>query len=468
MIMRTDAAPAASGGAPPAAPESGPPADAQDPAAPSRLPAFRALTLIAGLHLVPADAQALLHRLGLPAAEPATCDDLLLAAKTLGLKARRVRTTAERLPLTPLPALALMRDGSFAVLAQCDGRRVLLQRFGQAAVGTGERPVVEALAAFEAAWSGELILVTSRASLAGERAKFEFSWFVPSLVKHRHLLGEVMLLSCFLHICDENGYVAPNPSRLPISERDLQWYCEQNELRREFLREERIRLSESLERTVPSYGLPPPPPVPRECNRDRTGARVQPRRDPLAIDLDADGIETLGIPAPGSGSPVLFDHDADGIRTGTGWLRPDDAWLVRDIDANGTIDGGHELFGVDTVLITTWSELTPQGTITRSSSRNAYTGFEALRALDSNRDGQFNTLAGSAGDRLWLLDWYSGSAYQIERFRDADGSTLSNIQAAAMVNAMGSFAPPVDNTGMMHTGYATTGRAGSPGWTLMA
>lgn len=88
--------------------------------------------------------------------------------------------------------------------------------------------------------------------------------------------------------------------------------------------------------------------ISERMNREFGTARSPTRRDPLAIDLDRDGIETLGIPA--TGSPVLFDHNGDGVRTGTGWLRPDDGWLVRDIDGNGTIDSGRELFGVDTVI----------------------------------------------------------------------------------------------------------------------
>jgi hypothetical protein len=38
-------------------------------------------------------------------------------------------------------------------------------------------------------------------------------------------------------------------------------------------------------------------------------------RDPLAIDLDGDGIETIG--ADGT---VVFDHNGDGVKTGTGWV----------------------------------------------------------------------------------------------------------------------------------------------------
>lgn len=155
--------------------------------------ALRALVLLARLHHVPADAESLAHRLNLSPQQPVGTDELLLAARELGLKARRVASPVDRLPLAPLPALALMKDGSVCVLAQCDGARVLLQRFDPEDPDMA-RPRIEPLAAFVESWSGQLLLVTSRASLAGELAKFDFSWFVPSLVRHRRLLGEVLLV----------------------------------------------------------------------------------------------------------------------------------------------------------------------------------------------------------------------------------------------------------------------------------
>ncbi len=160
------------------------------------VPALQALAVIARLHHVAADPAALLHQLGKSASEALSRDDLLLCAKQLGLKAKASRSSIERLALTPLPALALMRDGTVAVLAQCDGQRVLLQTFTQAE----SRPTIEPLEAFAEQWSGELILITSRASLAGELAKFDFSWFIPSVVKHRKLLGEVLVVSLFLQL----------------------------------------------------------------------------------------------------------------------------------------------------------------------------------------------------------------------------------------------------------------------------
>jgi len=161
-----------------------------------------ALCILARYHQTAADPATLAHQLGLQPSEPASTEDLLRAARYLGLKAKLSRSSAGRLPLTPLPALALMRkpDGSLrtVILAQCDGQRVLLQ--DPAADGADARPVIEPLDTFSAQWTGELILVASRASLAGELARFDFSWFIPSLVKYRRLLGEVLLISFMLQL----------------------------------------------------------------------------------------------------------------------------------------------------------------------------------------------------------------------------------------------------------------------------
>jgi subfamily B ATP-binding cassette protein HlyB/CyaB len=135
-----------------------------------------------------------------------TTQDLLRAARQLGLKAKLCVTTPERLTLTPLPALAQLRepDGSVrtVILAQSDGQRVLLQDPGiVGAPGTASgRPTIEPITVFASQWTGELILITSRAALVGALARFDFTWFIPSLVKHRKLLGEVLLISFMLQL----------------------------------------------------------------------------------------------------------------------------------------------------------------------------------------------------------------------------------------------------------------------------
>ncbi len=119
------------------------------------------------------------------------------------------------------------------------------------------------------------------------------------------------------------------------------------------------------------------PKVDEDSNAYFSAARsVVVRRDPLILDLDGDGLELTAA----SGS-VLFDHNADGIKAGTGWVRPDDGLMVRDLNGNGSIDSGRELFGVDTL---------------KRNGQYAAHGFDALGDLDTNADGQL-----TSADRAW-------------------------------------------------------------------
>jgi subfamily B ATP-binding cassette protein HlyB/CyaB len=169
---------------------------------------WKALCLLARLHHIAADPESVMHERGLTASTPASDAELLGAAKQLGLQAKISRTSAERLSLAPLPALARLRqpDGSsrWVLLAQCDGQRVLFQ---DPNTEGGGRPTIEPMEVFVQQWAppsqggqGELLLATSRASLAGALAKFDFTWFIPSIVKYRKLLGEVLMVSLFLQI----------------------------------------------------------------------------------------------------------------------------------------------------------------------------------------------------------------------------------------------------------------------------
>lgn len=96
------------------------------------------------------------------------------------------------------------------------------------------------------------------------------------------------------------------------------------------------------------------------------------RSDPLTLDLDGDGLETS---APSTTNPIMFDHSGNGIKTSSGWVQPDDGFLVLDRNGNGVIDSGRELFGDATPL-------TQGGT--------AKDGFAALADQDTNHDGLVN------------------------------------------------------------------------------
>ncbi|MBX3647514.1 MAG: type I secretion system permease/ATPase [Rhodocyclaceae bacterium] len=151
------------------------------------------LAMLARFHGVAADPDQLAHDFKEPG-RPFGTAQILLAAKHLGLKAKRVRTDWVRLERTPLPALAVDYDGRYFILARLDGDQVLIQD------PRLERPQVLSQADFTARWNGELILFASRASLAGDLARFDFTWFVPAVVKYRKLLGEVFVVSFVLQL----------------------------------------------------------------------------------------------------------------------------------------------------------------------------------------------------------------------------------------------------------------------------
>ena len=106
--------------------------------------------------------------------------------------------------------------------------------------------------------------------------------------------------------------------------------------------------------------------------------------DPFTLDLDGDGIETTGVNAT---TPLMFDLGATGVKQSVGWIKPDDGLLALDLNGNGLIDSGAELFGDATRL---------------SSGLTAADGFEALADLDSNGDGKISSLdAQFTSLRVW-------------------------------------------------------------------
>jgi hypothetical protein len=125
---------------------------------------------------------------------------------------------------------------------------------------------------------------------------------------------------------------------------------------------------------------------------------------PLILDLDGDGIEIT----PLSGA-ITFDHDADGVRTGSAWAGADDGLLVLDLDGNGLIDSGRELFGNNTLL---------------ANGQKAGDGYAALRALDANADGLIDALdAEFAGLRVWR---------DLDQDGLSDAGELQSLEAAGI------------------------------------
>jgi ATP-binding cassette, subfamily B, bacterial HlyB/CyaB len=158
-----------------------------------------ALVIIARFHQVAADAAQLRHAAATGAGS-LTDKQLVRAAHSLGLKARIVTLRGESLAGTPLPALIFDREGKHFILAKTDGKTALILQPGDAT------PIIRPLEEIVARGTGKMLLVASRASLAGELARFDFSWFIPAIVRYRKLLLEVLGVSLVLQLF---GLVSP-------------------------------------------------------------------------------------------------------------------------------------------------------------------------------------------------------------------------------------------------------------------
>jgi subfamily B ATP-binding cassette protein HlyB/CyaB len=162
-------------------------------------PGLAALVLIARFHGIPADASQLRHQAALRTRR-FTPTDLLTAAKSIELKARLVRIQPDRLSQTPLPALFLDTEGRHFIVVRARESQILLQE------GDATPARVVSPQELQARHTGQVILFASRASLVGEFARFDFSWFIPAIIKYRRLLLEVFGVSLVLQLF---GLVSP-------------------------------------------------------------------------------------------------------------------------------------------------------------------------------------------------------------------------------------------------------------------
>ncbi len=159
-------------------------------------------------------------------------------------------------------------------------------------------------------------------------------------------------------------------------------------------------------------------------------------RSPIVLDLNGDGVvSTLGL-ALG----VNFDHDGNGFAELSGWASSEDGLLVLDINQNGVIDNGAELFGSYTQL--------------GGTGQTAANGFDALALLDSNGDLVINAQDAAFAD---LMVWQDLNG---DGQTDA-GELLTLAQAGiAQLNTAYVDGTAVDSNGNEHLqlgNFVTTG-----------
>jgi subfamily B ATP-binding cassette protein HlyB/CyaB len=150
-----------------------------------------ALLMLLRFHGIAADGDQIRHRFG---GVRFGVTELLHAAKDFGLKARAFSTNWRQLASTPIPAIAVLKAGSFLIIGKIAGSKIPVQYPGS------PRAAVMTQAEFEAAWDTRLILMTRRAPLGALNRRFNITWFLGAMNRYCVLLSEVLLASFFLQI----------------------------------------------------------------------------------------------------------------------------------------------------------------------------------------------------------------------------------------------------------------------------
>ena len=150
-----------------------------------------ALVMLLRFHGVGADPAQIRHQAGTDAIGTA---EMVRCAKEFGLKARELKTNWVRLAKTPLPAIAVLKDGDFLLLGKVGDDKVVVQSTKT------PRPELMTRSDLEAIWDGRLVLMTRRANLAELTRRFDVTWFLGAIHKYRHQLGEVLVASFFLQL----------------------------------------------------------------------------------------------------------------------------------------------------------------------------------------------------------------------------------------------------------------------------
>ncbi|WP_033057721.1 type I secretion system permease/ATPase [Sinorhizobium arboris] len=153
-----------------------------------------ALCAVAGYYRLTANAPSLSRQLALTA--DAGEDDLLRAARVIGLKARPIVAAAGRLATMPVPAIACLADRSYAIFGgrSGEGRYRLVDPLD---FTSREVDAADLLRLTKV----RFILVQRRFGGPGVNpADFGFRWFLPSIWRYRRAFAHVLVASLFVQL----------------------------------------------------------------------------------------------------------------------------------------------------------------------------------------------------------------------------------------------------------------------------
>ena len=137
--------------------------------------------------------------------------------------------------------------------------------------------------------------------------------------------------------------------------------------------------------------------------------------DPIALDLDGNGkIDTLSLE-----NGVFFDHNGDKVAFKSNWVNSSDGILARDIDGDGKITSGAELFGNFTRL---------------KNGELAKNGKEALSDFDSDENGVFDERDEAFGQILVWQDKNSDGISQKNELKTLNEHNIKSIDLEFMAD----------------------------------
>lgn len=137
--------------------------------------------------------------------------------------------------------------------------------------------------------------------------------------------------------------------------------------------------------------------------------------DPIALDLNANGkIDTLSLE-----NGVFFDHNGDKVAFKSSWVNSSDGILARDINGDGKITSGAELFGNFTKL---------------KNGELAKNGAQALKDLDDNNDGIFDSNDKAFNEILVWQDKNSDGISQKNELKTLNEHNIKSIDLEFMAD----------------------------------
>lgn len=153
---------------------------------------LQCLLTVSAYYGIPADAESIRHEYVL-GNKYMTTQDILRAAKKLKMKSRAAKVNRYSLEKMVLPAILPLKNGKYIIIAQVEQKQALV-------VYPFERaPKVLEYEKLEELWTEEIILLIPR---SGKRRneKFGFRWFIPSILKYKKPLLEVLLAAFIMQI----------------------------------------------------------------------------------------------------------------------------------------------------------------------------------------------------------------------------------------------------------------------------